>query len=68
MEEPEMTLGITHVYHKSPKDVVSVPLKVLKARGHINADGEFVLKGQVPGDEGAARAEVGAENPGASSQ
>ena len=39
-----MTLGITHMYYKSPKDVVSVPLKVLKARGHINEEGEFVLK------------------------
>ena len=47
-----MTLGITHMYHKTPKDVVSVPLKVLKARGHINEDGEFVLKGATPADAG----------------
>ena len=41
-EENLMELGITHMYYKETKSVISVPETVLKERGHMNADGDYI--------------------------
>jgi len=49
-EENLMELGVTHLYFKETKQVISVPEAVLKERGQMTADGDFISGGKVGGN------------------